>query len=86
MHITKKDVKQILFNYSFYVNSVKKDLANNDRCIISTKYKLKFMVTFRTTIIEEIISEEMREILNQIVIDQSMDLFYQTMKISEKFR
>ena len=36
-HNQKKDVKQILFNYGFYVNSVKKDLANNDRCIISTK-------------------------------------------------
>ena len=36
-HNQKKDVKQLLFNYGFYVNSVKKDLANNDRCIISTK-------------------------------------------------
>jgi release factor glutamine methyltransferase len=33
----KKDVKQLLRNNSFYINSVEKDLANNDRCIISTK-------------------------------------------------
>ena len=33
----KKEVKKLLKNNSFYVNSVVKDLANNDRCIISTK-------------------------------------------------
>ena len=33
----KKEVKQILRENSFYINSVVKDLANNDRCIISTK-------------------------------------------------
>ncbi len=33
----KKDVKQLLRNNSFYINSVERDLANNDRCIISTK-------------------------------------------------
>tara|TARA_B110000971_G_C19877892_1_gene439309 strand:- start:1 stop:849 length:849 start_codon:yes stop_codon:yes gene_type:complete len=33
----KKEVKKILRNNSFYINSVIKDLAKNDRCIISTK-------------------------------------------------
>ena len=33
----KKEVKQLLVNNGFYINSVIKDLANNDRCIISTK-------------------------------------------------
>lgn len=33
----KKEVKQLLRKNSFYINSVVKDLANNDRCIISTK-------------------------------------------------
>ncbi len=33
----KKEVKQLLRENSFYINSVIKDLANNDRCIISTK-------------------------------------------------
>jgi release factor glutamine methyltransferase len=33
----KKEVRQILRNNSFYINSVIKDLAKNDRCIISTK-------------------------------------------------
>jgi len=33
----KKEVKQLLRNNGFYVNSVVKDLAKNDRCIISTK-------------------------------------------------
>ncbi len=33
----KKEVKQLLKKNSFYINSVIKDLANNDRCIISTK-------------------------------------------------
>ena len=33
----KKEVKQLLKKNSFYINSVVKDLANNDRCIISTK-------------------------------------------------
>ncbi len=36
-HNQKKEVKQILRKNSFYINSVIKDLANNDRCIISTK-------------------------------------------------
>ena len=35
----KKEVKQLLKKNSFYINSVVKDLANNDRCIISTKIK-----------------------------------------------
>jgi release factor glutamine methyltransferase len=35
----KEEVKQLLKNNSFYINSVVKDLANNDRCIISTKIK-----------------------------------------------
>ena len=35
----KKEVKQLLKKNSFYINSVDKDLANNDRCIISTKIK-----------------------------------------------
>ena len=38
-HNQKKEVKKLLRNNSFYINSVVKDLANNDRCIISTKYK-----------------------------------------------
>jgi len=33
----KQEVKQLLRKNSFYINSVQKDLANNDRCIISTK-------------------------------------------------
>ena len=33
----KKEVKQILVNNGFYINSVVKDLSKNDRCIISTK-------------------------------------------------
>ena len=33
----KNEVKQLLRKNSFYINSVVKDLANNDRCIISTK-------------------------------------------------
>ena len=38
-HNQKNEVKQILRKNSFYINSVIKDLANNDRCIISTKIK-----------------------------------------------
>jgi release factor glutamine methyltransferase len=33
----KEEVKQLLKNKGFYVNAVIKDLAKNDRCIISTK-------------------------------------------------
>ena len=33
----KKEVKQLLKKDGFYINSVVKDLAKNDRCIISTK-------------------------------------------------
>tara|TARA_B100001063_G_C16707696_1_gene526205 strand:+ start:225 stop:1073 length:849 start_codon:yes stop_codon:yes gene_type:complete len=33
----KNEVKQLLRKNSFYINSVVKDLANNDRCIVSTK-------------------------------------------------
>jgi release factor glutamine methyltransferase len=33
----KKEVKQLLRKNCFYTNYVIKDLANNDRCIISTK-------------------------------------------------
>ena len=33
----KKEVKKILSNKGFYINKVIKDLANKDRCIISTK-------------------------------------------------
>ena len=33
----KNEVKQLLKKNSFYINSVVKDLAGNDRCIISTK-------------------------------------------------
>ena len=33
----KKEVKKLLVKNGFYVNSVVKDLANNDRCIISTR-------------------------------------------------
>ena len=33
----KKEVKRLLIDNSFYINSVIKDFANNDRCIISTK-------------------------------------------------
>tara|TARA_B100000900_G_scaffold43463_1_gene32353 strand:- start:524 stop:1372 length:849 start_codon:yes stop_codon:yes gene_type:complete len=36
-HNQKNEVKQILKSNSFYINSVVKDLANNDRCIISTR-------------------------------------------------
>ena len=33
----KKEVKQLLINNGFYINSVVKDYGKNDRCIISTK-------------------------------------------------
>ena len=33
----KKEVKQLLNRNGFYINSVIKDFAKNDRCIISTK-------------------------------------------------
>ncbi len=33
----KKEVKQLLVKNNFYINSVLKDCANNDRCLISTK-------------------------------------------------
>ena len=33
----KNEVKELLKKNGFYINSVIKDLANNDRCIISTK-------------------------------------------------
>ena len=33
----KKDVKKILLRKGFYINEVIKDLANNNRCIVSTK-------------------------------------------------
>ncbi len=36
-HNQREEVKQLLKKNSFYINSVIKDLANNDRCIISTK-------------------------------------------------
>ena len=35
----KEEVKLLLKKNSFYINSVVKDLAKNDRCIISTKIK-----------------------------------------------
>ena len=35
----KNEVKKLLRENCFYINSVVKDLANNDRCIISTKIK-----------------------------------------------
>ena len=35
----KEEVKKLLKNNSFYINSVIKDLGKNDRCIISTKVK-----------------------------------------------
>ena len=38
-HNQKREVKNLLNKNSFYINSVIKDLANNDRCIISTKIK-----------------------------------------------
>ena len=33
----KEKVRKILKNNNFYINSVVKDLAKNDRCIISTR-------------------------------------------------
>ncbi len=36
-HDQKNEVKKILVSNNFYVNEVVKDLANKDRCIISTK-------------------------------------------------
>ncbi len=33
----KKEVRDLLLNNGFYINSVLKDLGNNDRCVISTK-------------------------------------------------
>ena len=35
----KQEVKQLLERNGFYINSVVKDLAKNDRCIVSTKIK-----------------------------------------------
>ena len=37
----------LLNKEGFYINSVLKDLARNDRCIINTKYNQRIMVTFR---------------------------------------
>ena len=36
-HDQKKEVKKILIENGFYINKTVKDLAKNDRCIISTK-------------------------------------------------
>ena len=36
-HDQKNEVKKILISNDFYVNEVVKDLANKDRCIVSTK-------------------------------------------------
>ena len=36
-HDQKNEVKNILIENGFYINKTVKDLANNDRCIISTK-------------------------------------------------
>ena len=33
----KDKVKSLLINKGFYINKVVKDLAKNDRCIVSTK-------------------------------------------------
>ena len=33
----KNKVLNLLNNEGFYINNVEKDLANNDRCIVSTK-------------------------------------------------
>ena len=33
----KNKVKKLLINNGFYINKVIKDLAKNDRCIVSTK-------------------------------------------------
>ena len=33
----KQEVKRLLRDKKFYINEVVKDLAKNDRCIISTK-------------------------------------------------
>ena len=33
----KNKVKSLLINKGFYINKVVKDLAKNDRCIVSTK-------------------------------------------------
>ena len=33
----KYEVSKLLKNKGFYIDSIKKDFANNDRCIISTK-------------------------------------------------
>ena len=33
----KNNVKRILEKKGFYINKILKDLANNDRCIVSTK-------------------------------------------------
>lgn len=38
-HDQKKMVKKILNDYGFFINKVAKDLANNNRCILSTKIK-----------------------------------------------
>ena len=36
--IAQAEVKTILKKEGFYINSTLKDLAKNDRCIVSTKY------------------------------------------------
>ena len=38
-HDQKKMVKKMLIDYGFHINKVAKDLANNNRCIVSTKIK-----------------------------------------------
>ena len=36
-HDQKNEVKKILIENGFYINKTVKDLAKNDRCVISTK-------------------------------------------------
>ena len=36
-HDQKNEVKKILIENGFYINKIVKDLAKNDRCVVSTK-------------------------------------------------
>ena len=67
----------------FYINAVVKDLAENDRCIISNK-NLGKLWQFRNNS-EEIIFEETIEILNLTEKEQSLFQIIQIMKFSRKF-
>ena len=81
-HDQKKMVKKMLNDYGFYINKVAKDLANNNRCIVSTKIKIKIKWSHLEIItLEETILEEMIETSNLMEKDLNMLTTFQKMKI-----